>query len=140
VRLWHKDLIAVLPDTYLVRQWRDCCHIARRIAVDGTPRQALVNRVMDYPIEHFWAYARLVMFELMNRGSTQCNWYDFGKWGHAMGSFPEKLEVETDDIFIDWHNDRYFWQCYSYLEEQFECGIISFEDWQAIEDEACLKL
>ena len=126
MRIWHKEMIHVLPDKILSRQWRDCCEIARRIAVNGTPREALVNRVMDFPIEHFWAYA--------------CEWYEFGRWCDAMGSFPEKIEVTFEDIFYDWHTDHYFWQCYHNLEEQYDCGLIEDVEWETMCDEFCLKL
>ena len=140
MRIWHKEMIHVLPDNILARQWKDCCEIARRIAVQGTPKEALVNRIMDYPIEHFWAYARLVIFEMLQRGTYACDWYEFGKWCDAMGSFPEKIEVTFDDIFHDWHTDHYFWQCYHNLEEQYDCGLIRDDDWEAMCDEFCLKL
>jgi uncharacterized protein (TIGR02328 family) len=32
MRLWHKDLISVLPRQQLLGQWRECCLIARNIA------------------------------------------------------------------------------------------------------------
>ena len=48
MRLWHKDLIAFLPRKQLLGQWRECCAIARNIAVNGTPNHVLVNKVLDY--------------------------------------------------------------------------------------------
>ena len=49
MRLWHKDLIGVLPQKQLVSQWRECCAIVRNIAVNGSPNHIPVNKVMDYP-------------------------------------------------------------------------------------------
>ena len=37
MRLWHKDLISVLPRQQLLGQWRECCLIARNIAEKNTP-------------------------------------------------------------------------------------------------------
>ena len=31
MRLWHVDLIEVLPRKQLLSQWRECCCIARRV-------------------------------------------------------------------------------------------------------------
>lgn len=30
MRLWHKDLIEVLPRQQLLGQWRECCAIAKK--------------------------------------------------------------------------------------------------------------
>lgn len=139
MRLWHKELISVLPTAQLVAQWRECCGIARNIAVNDSPNHILVNRIMDYPIEHFWAYARLVYFEMQKRGYS-CDFYNFGKWCDRMGSMPERIDVNFEDIFYDWHEDRYYWQCYHNLEEKYDCGGISDEEWEVICDEVCLKL
>ena len=38
MRLWHKDLIYVLPRQQLLGQWRECCLIAKNIAEKGTPK------------------------------------------------------------------------------------------------------
>lgn len=41
MRLWYYDLISVLPQKQLCAQWRECCAIARNIAVNGTPQSYL---------------------------------------------------------------------------------------------------
>ena len=43
--------------------------------------------------------------------------------------------VSIEDLFPDWHNDRYLEQCYFNLEEKYDCGGIAqewFEEIQAI--------
>jgi uncharacterized protein (TIGR02328 family) len=35
MRLWHKDLIPILPDKQLLGQWRECCLIAKNIKEKG---------------------------------------------------------------------------------------------------------
>ena len=139
MRLWHKDFIPYLPRQQLVAQWRECCAIARNIAVNDTPNHILVNKIMEYPIEHFWAYSRLVSQEMIRRGYF-CDFSAFSKWCDRMGSMPERWDVEYDDIFHDWHTDRYYWQCYHNLEEKYDCGGITDEEWEVIEDEVCCRL
>ena len=34
----------------------------------------------------------------------------------------------------EWHNDRYLAQCYYNLQEKYDCGGISEDEWQKIED------
>lgn len=130
MRLWHKDLIDVLPQKQLLAQWRECCAIARSIAVNGTPNHILVNRIMDYPAEEFFAYAKMVYREMQSRGYA-CGFDSFSKW------FPNceiKVEVDPIDIFSNWHNKRYFWQCYANLEEKHDCGGIPDKEWDKIEN------
>ena len=43
MRLWHIDLISVLPREQLVAQWRELSAIAGAIQKKGTPNHILVN-------------------------------------------------------------------------------------------------
>lgn len=64
MRLWHKDLISVLPRQQLLGQWRELCVIMSNIAKKGTPNHMLVNKVMDYDPREFFAYANAVKMEM----------------------------------------------------------------------------
>ena len=99
MRLWHKDLIPVLPRQQLLSQWRECCCIARNIAVNGTPNHILVNPIMNYPNSHLDTYAKQVYAEIANR-EYKCDWKKYAQ--HR-----DKIEVLewTLPIFFGWHND-----------------------------------
>ena len=47
MRLWHKDMISILPREQLVAQWRELSAIASNIQTKGTPNHILVNKIMD---------------------------------------------------------------------------------------------
>lgn len=126
MRLWHKDLVPVLPKKQLVSQWRECCCIARNISVNGTPNHILVNKILNYPIEHFYKYGMLVRSEMLKRG-YKCDYNNFTKWFQQLSS-----EYEYDDIFTGWHNNRYLRQCYYNLQEKYDCGGITPEEWRLI--------
>ena len=125
MRLWHKDLIPVLPRKQLVGQWRECCLMAKNIAEKGSPNHILVNRIIDYPIGHFTTYTRLVYAEMLKRGYGADFWR-FKKW------MIEYDPISYDDLFSDWHNDRYRTQCLVNLQEKYDCGGISEEEWNII--------
>ena len=127
MRLWHKDLIPVLPRQQLLGQWRECCCIARNIAINGTPNHILVNKVMNYPLEHFFAYGLAVVHEMIRR-EYKCDWTKFAKY---MSNHSSNLP-KYDELFDDWHNDRYLKQCYYNLQEKYDCGGISWEEWREI--------
>ena len=128
MRLWHKSLIPVLPDKQLLGQWRECCAIASNIFHKKTPNHILVNKVLNYSSDHFWSYGSFVAGEMIHRGFN----VDFEKFnlyfpfgGYALGN--------VEDIFKDWHNDRYLTQCYYNLQDKFDCGGIDAADWQIID-------
>ena len=131
MRLWHKDLICVLPRKQLVGQWRECCCIAKNIKEKGTPNHILVNRIMNYPISEFCDYCNIVLAEMMKRGyhvsskSISCleNNIDFCVDSHL-----------NMDIFDQWHDNRYLRQCYFNLQEKYDTHGIEEWEWDRICD------
>lgn len=130
MRIWHKDLISVLPREQLVAQWRECSAIAGAILKNGTPNHLLVNKVLDYPMSHFVEYSIRIRQEMTKRGYR------------TMDSVMNKIvSVRADDltfpawetVYATWHNDRYLAQCYYNLQEKYDCGGIAQEDWEKIE-------
>lgn len=124
MRLWHYQLIPVLPNAMLVSQWRECIAIKRQWE-KGTLKHRLVSYVKDYNKTIFAGYVYLVIGELHERSI--------------------KIQTKYWDEIIDFcggiwvtpyyeHNDRYLKQCYYNLQEKADRGIITKEEWQKIED------
>ena len=126
MRLWHKDLIEVLPRQQLLGQWRECCLIAKNISELGTPNHILVNKIMDYPLIEFQWYGCYVCQEMTRRG-YKCDWMKFQKYFHAT-----TMEITKDKLFKNWHNDKYLTQCYFNLQEKYDCGGVTEEEWAKI--------
>ena len=128
MRLWHKDLIPVLPRQQLLGQWRECCLIAKQISETGSPNHLLVNKIMEYPMEDFFTYGYGVFQEMYNRGYHP-DWSRFVKWFNV-----ETLKENNvkGDYFAEWHNARYLKQCFYNLQEKYDCGGISEEEWHDI--------
>ena len=124
MRLWHKSLLPYLPQKQLCSQWRECCCIARNIAIKGTPNHILVNKIMDYPITHFIKYSQMVIDEMKRRG-YKCSYDRLSCWiSLEVNGLPNENE-----LFHDWHNYRYAVQCYFNLQEKFDCSGISKDEW-----------
>ena len=128
MRLWHYELIPYLPRQQLLGQWRECVLIAKNIAEKDTPNHVLVNRVMDYPMDHFQTYCYYVWDEMIKRkyrtssSAMQKIWpgmFHYINYGH---------------VFKGWHNDRYLKQCLANLQEKADCGAIPEEEWKRITD------
>ena len=128
IRIWHKELIPVLPREQLVAQWRECSAIAGAILKNGTPNHILVNKVLDYSLDQFIQYSQMVRNEMTHRGyrtmDSVMKKIDSLTNGHA--------ECLPEHLYEYWHTDRYFLQCYYNLQEKYDCGSVSPEDWEKI--------
>ena len=130
MRLWHKDLLAVLPRHLLIQQWNECCTIAQQIAETGETDYILVNRIMDYPIEHFVKYSQLVFYE-MKRRKYSAIWEEFSKYIPS-DQDDAKWYIPDSKLFAKWHNRRYIVQCYYNLMEKHDIGEFDDVEWENI--------
>lgn len=128
MRLWHKNLIKVLPREQLVAQWREVSAIAGAIIKNGTPNHLLVNKVLNYDFDHFITYSKLIKDEMIARGYRTTSTV----WDKIVNLKPSWKEVPINELFSGWHTGRYLKQCYYNLEEKYDCGGISPEDWAKI--------
>lgn len=141
MRLWHKELISVLPRQQLLSQWRECCCIAKNIATKGTPNHILVNKILEYPIGHFQTYCELVLIEMSQRGYEVKNnsYRELCKNISIISGNRICKDRPPMKLYEDWHNDRYFWQCYFNLQEKYDCERIPEEEWNKIDRVAIKK-
>ena len=128
MRLWHKNLIGVLPRQQLVGSWRELSSIATNIKSKGTPNHILINKIMNYDLDHFITYAKLVRAEMTRRGYKTMD----SVWNKIVSVKPDWNEVAFEGLYEGWHNHRYYNQCYYNLEEKFDCGGITTAEWQLI--------
>ena len=76
MRLWHYELIPVLPKEMLVSQWRECIAIKRQWE-KGTLKHRLVSYVMNYDKGKFFNYVNLVCLAMEGRNiKYQDKYYD----------------------------------------------------------------
>lgn len=132
MRLWHKDLIGVLPDKMLVAQWRELAAIVGSINKNGTPNHRLVNIVLDYDKSHFYTYTNLVHKEMIKRKMNPRE-VVYKK----IKNYCQTTIVPYDALYEGWHNDRYYKQCYFNLEEKYDRGIISVDEWEKLKKLRC---
>lgn len=132
MRCWHYKLIPVLPINQLKGQWRECCLIAKGIAQNGTPNHLLVNKVLQYPSSHFTYYCNLVVEELKRRGYlVQKSAYDTLVTNIREGKdvFNQDHDVE---LYADWMTDRYLMQCFFNLQEKYDCGGLTIDEYRPL--------
>lgn len=131
MRLWHKSLIVVLPREQLIAQWRECSAIAGNILTKGNPNHLLVNKIMDFPLQHFISYSYYVREEMTKRDYRTMD----KVWNKICSVTLEldKIILPIKEIFPQWHNDTYWEICYYNLKEKWLCRGIKEEDWNKID-------
>ena len=128
MRLWHKELIEVLPKEQLVAQWRELSAIAGAIQKNGTPNHILVNFVLDYDYDHFITYAKYLRKEMTSRGYRTMD----SVWNKIVSLKPKWNEISFEDLYKDKMNEMYFKICFYNLHEKHLCHGISHKDFDNI--------
>jgi len=127
MRLWHENLLSLLPRQQLLGQHRECC--ALRGNSWGKPH-SVVNYVFRYSRERLWSYHVRVMKEMKRRGyNPESSWIDPGYRGKSAPRFqPDYREIQhlTDEesemcLVYPEHNEMYLNEC---LENLRSKGII----------------
>lgn len=131
MRMWHVQMISALPREQLVAQWRELSSIAGNIKEKGTPNHILVNKVINYPMNHFITYAAAVRAEMTKRGYRTMD----KVWEKIISVCDGDYNIlPLNEIYPEWMNDTYFVICYYNLKEKQLCGGIKSEDWNKIEE------
>lgn len=128
IRLWHKYLIRYLPRQQLLSQWRELKCIAKSIKENNTPNHILVNKIMNYNLNHLCEYMILVYNEMIDRNyKVNQDVFDY-----IYNITDNHFHISIDNIFNEWHNYRYLKQCLYNLQEKYDCGGITNEEWETI--------
>lgn len=129
MRLWHRDLIDVLPNKMLLAQWRELSAIVGKINKTGSPNHRLVNILLDYDTCELMEYTELIYNEMKKRNmNPQDLVYK------KIANYCNPIENRKIKLFENWHNNRYLKQCFHNLEEKYDRGIITKEEWKKIEE------
>ena len=128
MRLWHTDLISVLPREQLVAQWRELSAIAGAIQKKGTPNHILVNFVLIYDYDNFISYAAEVREEMTKRGYRTMN----SVWEKIVSLKSNWVRLPHNEIYKEKMNNTYLEICYYNLYEKYLCGGIDGYDFGKI--------
>ena len=128
MRLWHKDLISVLPREQLVAQWRELSAITGAIKTKGTPNHILVNFVLIYDYDNFISYAAEVREEMTRRGYRTMS----SVWDKITSLKVDWKRLPHNEIYSEKMNDNYLTICYYNLYEKYLCGGIDGFDFGEI--------
>ena len=130
MRLWQKDLIEVLPRQQLVAQWREASLAAGNILQKGTPNHILINKIMDYSLDHFISYSIMVRGEMTQRGYRTMD----RVMDKIISVKKDFMLIPFSELYSGWMNEDYFRICYYNLKEKWMCGGIKDNEWEKIEN------
>ena len=132
MRLWHYKLIPVLPKKQLVSQWRECISIKRRWEQNKSD-SPLIIYVRNYEKRYFRNYILTLMEELYKRHVKIKQIYINELFDFCANMYINDNEINYSKHYPE-HNDRYLKQCYYNLQEKYDRGIITEEEWTKITD------
>lgn len=122
MRLWHQDLIPLLPRQQLLGQHRECC------ALRGNgwgKKHATVDYVFKHHPAYLIAYHYLVMNEMKNRGyKVDKNWYYTYYRGKKCEGYvytcntAVKVMVEYSCKIYKEHDEIYLNECVNNLKKK----------------------
>lgn len=128
IRIWHTNLIKVLPREQLIGCWRELSAIAGAIQKSGTPNHLLVNFVLDYDFDHFISYAYYIREEMTRRSYRTMN----SVWEKIVALKSNYTILPLEVIYPEKMDTLYLNICYYNLYEKYLCGGIKQEDWDKI--------
>lgn len=124
MRLWHTDLIPVLPRQQLLGQWRELNSIYKK-----KDKHILINFVYEYPEDDLFTYSILVMGEMIFRG-YKIKTDNFKRY---FEEYPQLRYKHTFPLpFQNKMRTRYLKQCLYNLQEKYDCGGIVQVEWDII--------
>lgn len=145
MRLWPYQMLDVLPSRQLTSQWRECLAVSGMLSTNKL-NHGTVNRVKEYPIEHFAAYCDLVREEFNRRGfkigqktieklNLDINYSNLDY--NTIKKYKNLIyycEVNNSLLFENYHNQRHIKQCLYSFQERLDCSMITIDQWKILEN------
>jgi len=130
MRLWHYRLIEVLPDKQLKAMRYEIGDMVKQYP---NIKNGLVKYANNYNIEYLFHYFLLVLAEFDKRGINHNNKYD--------NEIIKLIKHKNTHPLLNWrkfypeHNNRYYEQCFYNLQEKFDRGIITLDEYLLIRNQ-----
>ena len=134
MRIWHEDLIRLLPRTQLLSQWRELNSIYKL-----ENKHILINYVYNYKKGNLFNYSVLVIAEMEKRGYKISKWDNFINYFQLNLKEPLNLKNIKESILLEYpkwefahtfkeHDSKYYKICLFNLYEKFIRGQNNISD------------
>lgn len=116
MRLWHEQIIHLLPKNQLLGQHRECCVLRGN---GWKKKHKTVDYVFLYSPYHLFVYHSLVMDEMEKRGyKVSIEWRDKNYRGQKAEKYNNLEEININSPIYKEHNDEYLLECIENLRKK----------------------
>ena len=116
MRLWHEQMIPLLPKNQLLGQHRECCALRGN---GWKKKHKTVDYVFSYSPYELFLYHSLVMDEMEKRGyQVSIEWRDKNYRGKIAEKYRNLEEKIIDSPIYKEHNQEYLQECIENLREK----------------------
>ena len=116
MRLWHEQIISILPKNQLLGQHRECCALRGN---GWNRRHKTVDYVFLYSPYHLFTYHSLVMDEMEKRGyKVAIEWRDKNYRGKIAENYYNLEETIIERPIYKEHNAEYLIECIENLRKK----------------------
>ena len=116
MRLWHEQIIPLLPKNQLLGQHRECCALRGN---GWKKKHKTVDYVFSYSPYELFLYHSLVMDEMEKRGyQVSIEWRDKNYRGKIAEKYRNLEEKMIDGPIYREHNQEYLQECIENLREK----------------------
>lgn len=138
-KIWHKDLIPVLPSKLLFILYQNLANYSLNPVVPKSVnpykyKLSLFNK------SHFFNYCCEVYNELSKRLMDEATRWGVDEYSEVIRVYVSDEEkqigssITHEELFDSWHNDRYLKQCYYTLEEMYDYELINSVEFERIKE------
>ena len=109
MRLWHEQIIHILPKNQLLGQHRECCALRGN---GWNKKHKRVDYVFTYSPYNLFIYHSKIMDEMEKRGyRVSIEWRDKNYRGQKAKSYSNLEETNISTPIYKEHNDEYLSEC-----------------------------
>ena len=109
MRLWHEQIIHLLPKNQLLGQHRECCALRGN---GWNKKHKTVDYVFTYSPYNLFIYHSKIMDEMEKRGYiVSKEWRDKNYRGQKAESYSNLEEINISTPIYKEHNDEYLAEC-----------------------------
>ena len=109
MRLWHEQIIHLLPKNQLLGQHRECCALRGN---GWNKKHKTVNYVFTYSPYNLFVYHSKIMDEMEKRGyRVSIEWRDKNYRGQKAESYSNLEETSIFTPIYKEHNNEYLIEC-----------------------------
>ncbi len=109
MRLWHEQIIHILPKNQLLGQHRECCALRGN---GWNKKHKTVDYVFTYSPYNLFIYHSKIMDEMEKRGyRVSTEWRDKNYRGQKAKSYSNLEETNISTPIYKEHNNEYLLEC-----------------------------